>query len=49
MKMNYELDKLNECHCMNLAAKAANYTNSYPFATKLQNFVGNNSYYSCHS
>ena len=38
MKMNYELDELNECRCLNLAAKAANCTNSYPFATKLQKF-----------
>ena len=49
MKMNYELDELNECRCLNLAAKAANCTNSYPFATKLQNSVRNNSYYSCNS
>ncbi len=39
MRKNYELYELNECRFVNLAAKAANCTNSYPFATKLQNSI----------
>ena len=44
MKKNYELYELNKCHYQNSTAKAADDTNSYPFATKLQNSIQNDSY-----
>ena len=48
---NYELNEFDECLCQNFAAKAANvyelgFYYSYQSATKLQNSIRGNSYYS---
>ena len=54
MKRNYELNEFHEFRCMNFAAKAANvyelsFCHSYQFATKLQNSICDNLFYSCNS
>ena len=47
--MNYELNELNKFRFLNKAAKAADFANSCSSATKLQNYIGSNSYYSLNS
>ena len=45
MLTSYELYRLNECHRLDFAAKAADsYEYSYLSATKLQNSIYSNSY-----